>query len=145
MVTLPFTLLVMWPQQASHQMKRAMFLLSLAGHYALFPLLFHAQELPVKVLCLLVHTVLLYHGLGLTYLSHAGSVYEKLELLYSLGFIPLFVLCEVVLPVWCPQLEFLPLLLTSVYCSVGTAYVYIVITLADAPLLARKQRQGKHE
>ena len=98
------------------------FFLSLVGTYSLFPLLFQLQELSFKplIFCLvhtLLHTILQLHY-GEIFLSSMEKCY-----LFS---IPLhFVLVEIFLPLFVPQLQFLPLLLYSVFCSAGFIYNYI--------------------
>jgi len=42
------------------------------------------------------------------------------------GLLPLYVLTQAVLPRLMPQLEFLPLMLTSVYCTIGTMHAWSV-------------------
>ena len=46
------------------------------------------------------------------------------ERLYLAGFLPLELLCSLVLPLAAPQLPFLPLLCTSVYCAAGVHYAF---------------------
>ena len=46
------------------------------------------------------------------------------ERLYLAGFLPLELLCALVLPLAAPRLPFLPLLCTSVYCAAGVHYAF---------------------
>lgn len=56
-----------------------------------------------------------------------GSLLGPLESIYLLGLVPLAIACELVFPLspWQQKLPFLPLLLTSVYCSVGICYSFL--------------------
>ncbi|KAI8909663.1 glycosyl transferase [Gorgonomyces haynaldii] len=91
-------------------------ILSTSGYFSLFPLLFEPQELVTKAGILLIY-----------YLASQSLIENQLgtlklmwiERLYLLGFVPLFLVTEVLLPLYLPQLAFLPLMLTSVYCALG--------------------------
>lgn len=50
---------------------------------------------------------------------------RRAELLYVVGFVPLHIYVSVVHSVvFGAGMEFLPLLITSVYCALGVTYVY---------------------
>ncbi|KAM8976757.1 dolichyl pyrophosphate Glc1Man9GlcNAc2 alpha-1,3-glucosyltransferase [Pelodytes ibericus] len=107
-------------------------LLATTGHYSLFPLLFTAQELPIKVLLMLIFTV--FSGTFLKALFRKeGPLLSWLETLYLYGLVPLEVFCEVVYPLspWEQRLPFIPLLLTSVYCAVGVGYAWIRLYISQ--------------
>ncbi len=59
--------------------------------------------------------------------SGQGSLLHPLESVYLLGLIPVAITCEVVFPLspWQQRFPFLPLLATSVYCSVGVCYSFL--------------------
>jgi len=112
---------------------RMAFILSIAGNYSLFPLLYQAQETPVKVLLLLLHTLLFYYLVEHMYKFTADEqgvqsfTFYKMEVLYFFGFVPLQIFTSVVQPLLLPSHTFLPLLLTSCYCSVGIIYSYVLL------------------
>lgn len=59
--------------------------------------------------------------------SSQGPLLHPLESVYLLGLAPVAVACEVVFPLssWQQKLPFLPLLVTSVYCSLGVCYSFL--------------------
>ena len=101
---------------------RLLVLLSSAGHYALLPLLYQPPEwalsrlLPLAYLCaqlLLLRSRLQKPTIGL----------QGWELAYLIGFVPVEVFCSFVHPLLlAPRMPFLPLMATSVYCTVGVLY-----------------------
>ncbi|KAJ2908959.1 glycosyl transferase [Coemansia aciculifera] len=88
--------------------------LSTAGYYSLFPLLFGAQELPIKAAVLLAWTLcalaLLKSDRGIS----AWRCLTFLERAYVLGLIPLFVATELLPSCAFGRLQFLPLALKDV-------------------------------
>lgn len=74
-----------------------------------------------------------------------GPLLSPLESLYLLGLIPVAVLCEVLQAGVFPQglgqqkMPFLPLLLTSVYCSLGICYSFLRLYVS----LLRQQEKPK--
>ena len=104
--------------------------LSTTGHYSLLPLLYPATLTPLKVLLMLLYTTLAY---AVLYEYHYEQQHKRriqfhgffswLETAYLLGFVPLFIFASLICP-WIGggRYEFLPLLLTSLYCSVGMCY-----------------------
>ncbi|XP_063751540.1 probable dolichyl pyrophosphate Glc1Man9GlcNAc2 alpha-1,3-glucosyltransferase isoform X2 [Eleginops maclovinus] len=108
-------------------------LLSTTGHYSLFPLLFTPAELPIKVLLMLLFT--LYSFSALTHLHRQqvpssplrAPLLLPLETLYLVGLLLLALCCEVLFPLspWGGRLPFLPLLASSLYCSLGVCYCFL--------------------
>ncbi|XP_024117035.1 probable dolichyl pyrophosphate Glc1Man9GlcNAc2 alpha-1,3-glucosyltransferase [Oryzias melastigma] len=100
-------------------------LLSTTGHYSLFPLLFTPAELPIKVCLMLMFS--LFSFSALRKLHSGGSLLRPVELVYLLGLGLVALFSEVLFPLspWKLRLPFLPLLATSVYCSVGVSYSFL--------------------
>uniref|UniRef100_A0A3Q3QI24 Alpha-1,3-glucosyltransferase n=1 Tax=Monopterus albus TaxID=43700 RepID=A0A3Q3QI24_MONAL len=100
--------------------------LATTGHYSLFPLLFTCAELPIKVTLMLIFTIYSFTALRKLH-SAQGPLLHPLEVVYLLGLVAVAIACEVVFPLspWQQQLPFLPLLATSVYCSVGVCYSFL--------------------
>ncbi|XP_022625148.1 probable dolichyl pyrophosphate Glc1Man9GlcNAc2 alpha-1,3-glucosyltransferase isoform X3 [Seriola dumerili] len=112
--------------------------LSTTGHYSLFPLLFTPAELPIKVVLMLLFTI--YSVTALRKLHRGqGSLLHPLEVVYLLGLIAVAITCEIVFPLspWQQKLPFLPLLATSVYCSVGVCYSFLRLYIS---LLRREEK-----
>ncbi|XP_061181373.1 probable dolichyl pyrophosphate Glc1Man9GlcNAc2 alpha-1,3-glucosyltransferase [Saccostrea echinata] len=115
-------------------------ILSTTGHYSLFPLLFTPAETMTKILLMLVYSVCAFSSLGYIYKSSWNwkslPLLNSLESLYIIGLIPLELWNSAIFPL-CSSSEkypFLPLMLISVYCSVGIIYSWIkfyLITLLD--------------
>ncbi|CAB1315743.1 unnamed protein product [Coregonus sp. 'balchen'] len=122
MAILPFSVLAV----ESREDAGIFLMLTTTGHYSLFPLLFTAAELPIKVLLMLL-----------------GSLLNPLEATYLLGLVAVEILCEVVYPLspWQHTLPFVPLLVTSVYCSLGVSYSFIRLYLS----LLRQDGTDKHK
>lgn len=100
-------------------------ILSTAGHYSLFPLIFTTAELPIKFALMLLFTIYSFSALGK--LHGGGPLLRPLERWYLIGLLLVAVGCEVVFPLspWKQRLPFLPLLLTSVYCALGMSYSFM--------------------
>lgn len=129
MVIIPLSLMaVVWKKEA-----QAYLLLAVAGHYSLFPLIFTAAELPIKILLLLLHSVYSFFSLSGLFdvqgmeRTWALPLMSKAESAYLFGLFPLFIFETVVhsLLNLKTSLPFLPLLLTSVYCSIGIIYAWL--------------------
>ncbi|XP_003510437.1 probable dolichyl pyrophosphate Glc1Man9GlcNAc2 alpha-1,3-glucosyltransferase isoform X1 [Cricetulus griseus] len=100
-------------------------ILTTTGHYSLFPLLFTAPELPIKILLMLLFTVYSISSLK-TLFRKEKPLFNWMETVYLLGLGPLEVCCEFIFPLtsWKLKYPFIPLLLTSVYCAVGITYAW---------------------
>lgn len=122
MVILPLSLLAV----ESREDARTFLILSITGHYSLFPLLFTTQELPIKLFLMLLFTIFSVTSLKMLF-RKGGSLLNPLESMYLLGLIPLELVCEFIYPltVWQKTFPFLPLMLTSLYCALGVTYAFI--------------------
>ncbi|KAK6637289.1 hypothetical protein RUM44_007703 [Polyplax serrata] len=118
---------VIWQKEA-----QVFVVLSVTGHYSLHPLLFTRFEIPLKFSLFLLHCF--YSFSNLSYLfdeRHRSSLklplLNRLESLYVLGFIPLFLSEVLFFPAvgLTTRLPFLSLLLTSAYCSLGVCYSWV--------------------
>ncbi|XP_036282792.1 probable dolichyl pyrophosphate Glc1Man9GlcNAc2 alpha-1,3-glucosyltransferase isoform X3 [Pipistrellus kuhlii] len=119
-------------------------ILTTTGHYSLFPLLFTAPELPIKILLMLLFTVYSISSLK-TLFRKEKPLFNWMETFYLLGLGPLEVFCEFVFPFtsWKLKYSFLPLLLTSAYCAVGITYAWFklyVSVLTDPPVSKTKKQ-----
>ncbi|KAM3934772.1 dolichyl pyrophosphate Glc1Man9GlcNAc2 alpha-1,3-glucosyltransferase isoform 1-T2 [Leptodactylus fuscus] len=119
-------------------------ILTTAGHFSLFPLLFTLQELPIKILLMAFFTVFSFSSLKALF-RREGKLLSCTETLYVCGLIPLELLCEIIYPLtsWQQRLPFIPLLLISVYCALGIAYSWIrlYISTFTGPAATGKKRQ----
>lgn len=104
------------------------FFLSIVSHFSLFPLLFKPNLALIKISLLLTYILIHFNGIRNLWPSmHRKHILPMHELLYSFGFIALlfyeFILQYVLN--FDEKLPFLPLLLTSVYCSIGIMYFWL--------------------
>lgn len=108
--------------------------------YSLFPLLFEAQEYPIKVLLLLLHASLMWIGFSSHFATTTRKAveseqtrYEKTRFvigrfgkLYLLGLLAVEIYGQLVHPIlFTERLPFLPLMLISIYCAFGMMYSWI--------------------
>ncbi|KAG2221090.1 hypothetical protein INT45_008611 [Circinella minor] len=105
---------------------RAFVMLSAAGIYSLYPLLFHTAETPIKLTFTLLWALIIIPGLAFTMKTSIKSILHPIEILYLLGLIILQLYSSIIHELVFGGFEFLPLLLTSVYCGVGVMYGYLL-------------------
>ena len=100
-------------------------LLSCVGVFSLFPLLTELREAPIKICLLLLH-----HSCCRIFLPKCVSMphtLSRLETAYLWGLAPLA--CFEVLGHKLSHYQFLPLLVTSLYCAMGNIYAWVKLNL----------------
>ncbi|XP_071692884.1 dolichyl pyrophosphate Glc1Man9GlcNAc2 alpha-1,3-glucosyltransferase-like [Rutidosis leptorrhynchoides] len=118
---------------------RHYFILSIVSIYSLSPLLYEAQEYPIKVALLVLYAALMWFGFSSYFLSTSesitrrdsvsqkgGFVFKRVEKMYLVGFVVVEVWGQFLHPsiLGC-RLPFLPLMLVSFYCALGMMYSWI--------------------
>ncbi|KAJ2614550.1 glycosyl transferase [Coemansia sp. RSA 1365] len=126
LILVPLGLLV--AAAPSKRVLRAHTVLSVAGFYSLMPLLFGAQELPIKAAILLIWILCSLMLLRADSRS-AWECLTRFEQLYVLGHIPLFALTELV-PGLFGRMQFVPLALVSVYTALGVGHSWLCLVAA---------------
>ncbi|KVH95896.1 probable dolichyl pyrophosphate Glc1Man9GlcNAc2 alpha-1,3-glucosyltransferase [Cynara cardunculus var. scolymus] len=114
---------------------RHYFMLSIVSSYSLFPLLYEAQEYPIKVVLLLLHIALMWYGFSSQFSERNESdkrtacvlmVTGWMEKSYLLGFVVLEIWGQFLHPFLLgDKLPFLPLMMMSFYCALGMMYSWI--------------------
>lgn len=106
-------------------------ILSVVGHYSLFPLLYPDSLLLIKVLLLILHSMYSFHSLSKIYplniCKYSLPLLNHIESMYILGLVLIFLYENAIHYVLgiSKILPFLPLMITSVYCSIGVIYCWI--------------------
>ncbi|XP_073999389.1 ALG6/ALG8 family glucosyltransferase xit [Rhodnius prolixus] len=120
MVIIPHSLLaVIWRKEAETYA-----FLSTVGHYSLLPLLFTTKEILLKYLLFILQTW--YTLTHLRDLFHAELLCRRETLyLYGLFGISVYDIFGVYMFPFLKDYQFLPLMISSVYCSLGITYVYL--------------------
>ncbi|KAF4350501.1 hypothetical protein F8388_014962 [Cannabis sativa] len=124
------------------------FILSIVSCYSLFPLLYESQEYPIKVVLLLLHSILMWLGFSALYQSgrtvktrkevktsssstlameeEGGFSIGLLEKSYLIGIIIVEIWGQFVHPlVLGDKFPFIPLMLISIYSTIGVVYSWI--------------------
>jgi len=129
LVLVPLSLLA----AENHAYFRTYLIASVAGIYSLFPLLFTPAESLIKLIYSLVWVVMVLVPIQRRVYefprSPAFVILDALERLYLAGFVPLHLIVAVLPYALGPSKEFLPLLLTSVYCAVGLVWAFIRLSV----------------
>lgn len=105
--------------------------LSTIGHYSLLPLLFPKSLLLIKTFLFLIYTAYAFYSLSSLYpfqfCKCTLPLLNIFESSYLLGLIPLFFYENFIHSIIGleEKLPFLPLMLTSVYCSLGVIYSWL--------------------
>ncbi|KAG8953629.1 glycosyl transferase [Tulasnella sp. 424] len=121
---------------------RTFVLTSVAGIFSLFPLLFTPSETLIKIVYSVIWGALVFSGLSRRVYEPPSSlptfIIDILEKAYLAGFIPLQLFITM-FPIFSGRnfksspddagsnggMEFLPLMLTSVYCAVGLVWAFV--------------------
>lgn len=108
--------------------------------YSLFPLLFEAQEYPIKVVLLLLHAVLMLFGFSALFPGETATAlkgrYNKSETrAFHIGWLgKSYLVGLAIVEIWGQflhpiilgeRLPFLPLMMVSIYCALGMVYSWI--------------------
>ncbi|KAK9911173.1 hypothetical protein M0R45_035095 [Rubus argutus] len=121
--------------------------------YSLFPLLFEAQEYPIKVLLLLLHSMLMWLGFSAQFtkcitmaMAPSGKIKDSHSRLnrsvaaadrrgfvigwvywsYLVGLLLVEIWGQILHPMFLgDKLPFVPLMLISIYCSLGVMYSFL--------------------
>ena len=98
--------------------------ISIIGHYSLFPLLFPTELVLFKATLFLIYIGFNVYFRKLTHIYKSMSSFEKI---YCLGFLGIFLYENLIQSIigFNIKLPFLPLLLTSVYCSFGVTWFWM--------------------
>lgn len=106
-------------------------ILSTLGHYSLLPLLFPPSLMIVKALLVCLFALYAFHSFfkmyPLTICKYSLPLLNPLESMFLLGLPLLFLYENVIHSAFglSQTLPFLPLMLTSVYCSLGIFYCWL--------------------
>lgn len=102
-------------------------IVSASGIYSLFPLLFHSAETPIKSMFTLTWFLIVVPSLSKSLRIQTTAVLNPVERLYVMGLWLLQLYTDVLHTVifGTGKLEFLPLMMTSVYTAVGVCYVWV--------------------
>lgn len=139
-VSLPlhFSLLIATDQfEARH-----IVLLSVITNYSLLPLLFTPELIVIKLSLYLLYISFTLYCCCQLYPNHWKHLWPIHERIYIYGFALIF-FYEYILQYmlgWSDKYEFLPLLLTSVYCSLGITYFWLTYYIR---FLMLRQSGGK--
>ncbi|XP_067641640.1 probable dolichyl pyrophosphate Glc1Man9GlcNAc2 alpha-1,3-glucosyltransferase isoform X2 [Eurosta solidaginis] len=117
--------------------------LSIVGYFSLLPLLFQTNLLLLRYALYLGYIAAMYGQLVRIYPNMPNLQLSIIEDIYLYGFICMPIYEHVVSPLFGLQLKlpFMPLLLTSLYCSLGVTYFFIsyyLHTLGLVPSLLYK-------
>lgn len=131
---------------------KAFLILSTVGHYSLFPLLFPSSLLLIKLILYLLYSCYAFYSLFKMYPLHLCKyslpLLNSLESLYLIGLMPLFMYENIFHHMFgfSKSLPFLPLMLTSVYCSFGVTYSWLkyyiyFLNKCDIPVKTVKKKK----
>ncbi|KAI6106230.1 glycosyltransferase family 57 protein [Pisolithus croceorrhizus] len=108
---------------------------STAGIFSLFPLLFTSAEMPIKIVyCLVWGATTIYPLRKRVYEFPPWwplALLDQLEYAYVVGFVPLqfFFMVFPIVAGKSSDIQFLPLMVTSVYCAAGLVWAFIRLSV----------------
>ncbi|VDD83056.1 unnamed protein product [Mesocestoides corti] len=152
-VTLPLTFLAV----ASRRLRSLAFYVTTVAHFSLLPLIYTPNEQPAVLSTYLLYTLSHYLLLGRSStpvssgrLHSLWPIISVLAQVHLIGLFPLLLANRLLLPYVFPRLEFLPLMLVSVYCAVGLltaffVYVWINLSWLLEERLADKEAEAENE
>ncbi|KAJ2763295.1 glycosyl transferase, partial [Coemansia nantahalensis] len=127
LVVAPLGLLVAVPP--TPRVLRMHAVLSAAGFFGVLPLLFGAQELPIKAAVLAIWLLCALALLRADDHRTAWRCLARAERLYIAGLVPLLAATEAPPSVF-GRMRFLPLAMASVYSAIGVAYAWLGLVAA---------------
>ncbi|KAI8053182.1 glycosyltransferase family 57 protein [Gilbertella persicaria] len=103
---------------------RVFVILSASGIFSLYPLLFHATETPIKIAMTLLWFCAVLPGLAYSVNTPLKHLLYNVEQYYVIGlfFLQAYTGCLHDMIFGSDRLEFLPLMMTSLYCAIGIVY-----------------------
>lgn len=128
MVIIPLSLLAIARQNAASVFA----FLSVVGHFSLFPLLFTEAEIPTKLLMMLLYSAYIFYSFAILYRDDRKwkwplPLLTNYESVYLIGLGAVYLYGE-----WFHRLlgldktlPFVPLMITSSYCSIGITYSWL--------------------
>ena len=119
-MTIPMAVLsVVSPYESSH------FLVTCAvGNFSLFPLLFEERETVIKCLLTLLHFIITIWIANHRRENKHQRPLTMIQKIYLFLHLPIFIISTLI-PLIYPTMEFLPLLIFSVFCSIGILCEFI--------------------
>ncbi|KAM3172358.1 hypothetical protein ACTXT7_014705 [Hymenolepis weldensis] len=130
-ITLPLLLLSV----VSRRLRGLCFYVSTIAHFSLLPLIFTPNEQPVVLSFYLLYTLVQYILLGRSSIPVKDGFLAKywrhltiLGRIHLFSLIPLLFVTRIALPLLYPRFEFLPLMMTSIYCAVGLLVSFFIYT-----------------
>ncbi|SAL99562.1 hypothetical protein [Absidia glauca] len=107
---------------------RMFVILSSAGIMSLYPLLFHIQETPLKLSITILWYLSILPGLCYCLQTKLRHLLTQVETIYVMGLIAVQCYTSIVHTlIFGDRYEFLPLMMTSVYCALGIMYGWLLL------------------
>ena len=110
---------VVSPCESSH-----FIVMSAVGNFSLFPLLFEERETVIKCLLAILHFLITIFVMNQRRKNKQLRPLAMVQKIYLFLHLPVFILSKFI-SVMLPMMEFLPLLIYSVFCSVGILFEFV--------------------